>query len=238
MARRRRSSSRGGGGFGLVLLVIIGLPLTLAGYLSGPSKPSSVPTAYTALPATDTGTSSGTLTYYGGFSPDAAKPTPVEAQAPAETEAATRATLYVSGHRVPLRGDPKPKGKILDRYDTGQAVEVLERADGWIHVRHSRTQREGWIQAKRLRDAPPEVDVEKPSPVRTSPVLSRAEVTKLLIAESIAAYPGPCACPYQSARNGSSCGKRAAYVRPGGYAPLCFAGDITPAMIEEYRSSH
>ena len=234
MARRRRSSSRGGGGFGLVLLVIIGLPLTLVGYLSDPSKPTSVPTAYSSLPAS-AGSSSGTLTYYGGFSPDAAKTTP---QAPAEPKATAPERLYVSGHKVALRADPNPKGKILDRYDTGQAVEVLERGDTWIHVRHSRTQREGWIQAKRLRDVPPEVETEKPAEVRASPALSRAEVTKLLIADSIAAYPGPCACPYQSARNGSSCGKRAAYVRPGGYAPLCFAGDITPAMIEEYRSSH
>ena len=238
MARRRRSSSRSGGGFGLVLLVIIGLPLTLAGYLSGPSKPSSVPTAYAALPATSTGTSSGTLTYYGGFSPEAAKPTPVEAQAPAAPEATAPKRLYVSGHKVALRADPNPKGKILDRYDTGQAVEVLERGDTWIHVRHSRTKREGWIQAKRLRESPPEAEAEKPTQVRTSPQLSAAEIQKRLIADSIAAYPGPCACPYQSARNGSSCGKRAAYVRPGGYAPLCFAGDITPAMIEEYRSSH
>lgn len=237
MARRRRSSSRGGGGFALVLLAIVGLPLTLAGYLSGPSKPPSVPTAYAALPAS-TGTSSGTLAYYGGFSPEAAKPTPVEAQAPARPEATTRETLYVSGRRVPLRADPKPKGKILDRYDTGQTVEMLERSDGWIHVRHTRTQREGWIQAKRLRDAPPEVEAEKPEAPRASPALSTAEIAKLLISASIAAYPGPCACPYQSARNGSSCGRRAAYVRPGGSAPLCFAKDITPEMVAEYRANH
>jgi len=214
-------------------MVIIGLPLTLAGYLSDPSKLTSVPTTYSSLPAS-AGSSSGTLTYYGGFSPDAAKTAP---QAPAEPEETAPERLYVSGRRVPLRTDPKPKGKVLDRYDTGQAVEVLERGEGWIHVRHSRTQREGWIQAKRLRNAPPEAEAEKSSSASTSLALSASEISKRLIADSIAAYPGPCACPYQSARNGSSCGKRSAYVRPGGYAPLCFAGDITPAMIEEYRSN-
>ncbi|MBE7200297.1 MAG: SH3 domain-containing protein [Parafilimonas terrae] len=235
MVRRRRGSSRGDSAFGLVLLVIIGLPLALVGFSGGSPKPSSVPIAYAALPAS-TGAASGTLTYYGGLAPEAVQPAPVRPQAPAEPAAETRETLYVSGHRVPLRAGPDAKVKILDRYDTGQAVEVLERGDGWLRVRHNRTQREGWIQAKRLRDAPPEAEAEKPAQV--SPALNAAAIAKLLIAESIAAYPGPCACPYQSARNGSSCGKRAAYVRPGGYAPLCFAKDITPEMVAEYRASH
>ncbi|MBE7201092.1 MAG: hypothetical protein INR70_25270 [Parafilimonas terrae] len=68
--------------------------------------------------------------------------------------------------------------------------------------------------------------------------MNDAAVAKLLIERSIAEYPGPCACPYQSARNGSSCGKRAAYVRPGGYAPLCYAKDVTPEMIAAYRAEH
>jgi len=233
MARRRKSSSRGGGGFALVLLAIIGLPLTLAGYVSGPKAPT-VPTAYAALPGS-TSSSSGTLTYYGGFSPDAAKPSP---PAPAEPEAAAHETLYVSGARVALRAGPDPKGKILGRYDADQAVEVIERSDSWVRVRHPVTQREGWIQAKRLRDAPPAAEAEKPTPTQTSPALSAAEIRKRLIADSIASYPGPCACPYQNARNGSSCGRRAAYVRPGGYAPLCFAKDVTADMIDEYRASH
>jgi hypothetical protein len=46
----------------------------------------------------------------------------------------------------------------------------------------------------------------------------------------------PCACPYDVARNGSSCGKRSAYNRPGGYAPLCFATDVTAGMIADFRA--
>jgi hypothetical protein len=45
----------------------------------------------------------------------------------------------------------------------------------------------------------------------------------------------PCACPDDRARNGSSCGARSAYSRPGGAAPLCYLSDVTPAMIESYR---
>lgn len=48
-----------------------------------------------------------------------------------------------------------------------------------------------------------------------------------IIAESIANYPGVCACPYQSARNGSQCGGRSAYSKPGGYQPKCFLEDVS-----------
>jgi hypothetical protein len=67
---------------------------------------------------------------------------------------------------------------------------------------------------------------------------SDADIKKLIIAESIASYPGPCACPYQTARNGSSCGKRSAYSRPGGYEPKCYDADITPEMVLSYRQKH
>ena len=46
------------------------------------------------------------------------------------------------------------------------------------------------------------------------------------IDESIAAYPGSCACPYSRASNGSKCGKRSAWSKPGGYEPLCYESDV------------
>ena len=46
------------------------------------------------------------------------------------------------------------------------------------------------------------------------------------IDESIASYPGSCACPYSRASNGSKCGKRSAWSKPGGYEPLCYESDI------------
>ena len=49
---------------------------------------------------------------------------------------------------------------------------------------------------------------------------SDAEVKQRLIRESLAAYPGPCPCPYSVMRNGRACGARSSYSRPGGYAPL------------------
>lgn len=65
--------------------------------------------------------------------------------------------------------------------------------------------------------------------------LSDAQVRQILIDESIAAYSGNCPCPYNTARNGSRCGKRSAYSRPGGEAPLCYPKDVTDEMVKAYR---
>ncbi len=64
---------------------------------------------------------------------------------------------------------------------------------------------------------------------------SDAQIKAELIRRSIESYPGNCPCPYNSASNGNSCGRRSAYSRGGGYAPLCYAKDVTAAMVEEYR---
>jgi hypothetical protein len=51
------------------------------------------------------------------------------------------------------------------------------------------------------------------------------QTRQMIINESIAGYQAtghPCACPYNSARNGSGCGGRSAYSQPGGAAPLRF----------------
>lgn len=62
-----------------------------------------------------------------------------------------------------------------------------------------------------------------------------AEIRQRMIAESIRAYPGNCACPYNSAKNGSRCGGRSAYSRPGGHSPLCYDSDISDQMVVQYR---
>jgi hypothetical protein len=68
--------------------------------------------------------------------------------------------------------------------------------------------------------------------------LSDAQIKKILIDESIAAYSGNCPCPYNRASNGSRCGRRSAYDREGGAAPLCFAKDVSAEMVQGYRDAH
>lgn len=65
--------------------------------------------------------------------------------------------------------------------------------------------------------------------------LSDAQIKQELIRQSIASYSGSCPCPYSTARNGSRCGGRSAYSRPGGAAPLCYARDVSQAQVDAYR---
>ncbi|QJE74898.1 hypothetical protein HHL28_13735 [Aerophototrophica crusticola] len=71
-------------------------------------------------------------------------------------------------------------------------------------------------------------------PVRAQ---SDEALKQAIIQESIAGYPGNCPCPYNTMRNGARCGGRSAYSRPGGYAPLCYPGDVTPEMLAQYKKA-
>ncbi|ENU63134.1 hypothetical protein I6L24_08290 [Acinetobacter lwoffii] len=60
-------------------------------------------------------------------------------------------------------------------------------------------------------------------------------IKQKIIQQSIQNYPGNCPCPYNTASNGSRCGKRSAYNRAGGYAPLCYPEDVSDRMVKEYK---
>lgn len=68
--------------------------------------------------------------------------------------------------------------------------------------------------------------------------VSDDQIAQAIIKESIASYPGPCACPYNHARNGSSCGRRSAYSRAGGYNTLCYRDDVSADDILAYREQY
>ncbi|CNK89013.1 Uncharacterised protein [Yersinia aldovae] len=68
--------------------------------------------------------------------------------------------------------------------------------------------------------------------------LSDDNVKQMVINESIESYPGNCPCPFNSAKNGSSCGKRSAWSRAGGYSPICYKKEVTKEMVTEWRESN
>lgn len=86
--------------------------------------------------------------------------------------------------------------------------------------------------------APRATQAANPKAEGKSKSLTDAQIKKLLIDESIAAYSGNCPCPYSSARNGSRCGRRSAWSRAGGEAPLCYPKDVSAEMVQEYRDEH
>jgi choline dehydrogenase-like flavoprotein len=64
------------------------------------------------------------------------------------------------------------------------------------------------------------------------------EIKQQIINESLSHYRGNCPCPYNTDRGGRRCGARSAYSRPGGASPLCYAADVTPKMVDEYRKKN
>ncbi len=69
------------------------------------------------------------------------------------------------------------------------------------------------------------------------PAISDTQIKENIIKESIAEYPGTCACPFNRARNGSSCGKRSAWSKAGGYSPICYKDEVTKEMIKAWREN-
>jgi hypothetical protein len=71
--------------------------------------------------------------------------------------------------------------------------------------------------------------------------LSDTQIADLIVRESREAYYAtghPCARPEDLARNGSRCGGRSAYSRPGGASPKCYVSDITAGEIAAYSARH
>jgi hypothetical protein len=68
--------------------------------------------------------------------------------------------------------------------------------------------------------------------------ITDAQVKDEIVRLSIAGYSGSCPCPYNRDRAGRSCGRRSAYSRPGGAAPLCYAEDVTAKMVADYRAKN
>lgn len=64
---------------------------------------------------------------------------------------------------------------------------------------------------------------------------STEAIKQKIIQQSIDNYPGNCPCPYNSARNGSRCGKRSAYNRAGGYTRICYPEDVSERMVKEFK---
>jgi hypothetical protein len=68
--------------------------------------------------------------------------------------------------------------------------------------------------------------------------LTDTQIRQIMIKQSIASYPGNCPCPYNKASNGSQCGKRSAWSKPGGYEPLCYPSDISDEAVKAWRAQH
>lgn len=225
-----------GGGVGAVLigLAVVGGLLGL-GKSSDPPKTNPPPQAQSVSLLQAPASPSGVVASGEYATPSSKPPAPPVAEA-------SKPRLIVSGHNVPMRAEPAAKTAIIDRLKQGLAVEEVARQEGWVKIRHPVTAAEGWAKASLVRAEAdmsaaekPKAETAKPS---VGPVLATSVIVARLLEASRADYPGNCACPEDRDKRGHRCGARSAYSRPGGYAPLCYLHDVTPAMIAEYRQTH
>lgn len=145
---------------------------------------------------------------------------------------------YVTASSLHLRASPSVAARTLASLTRGTRVQVIEQSGKWLRISVG-SGRQGWAHGDYLSAAAPPVATRTAvTPQRTdkaSPARGRDAIADELIARSIARYPGNCACPYNHDRAGRSCGRRSAYSKPGGEAPLCYPSDVTNAMIEAFR---
>ncbi|WP_072373430.1 SH3 domain-containing protein [Rhizobium tibeticum] len=105
---------------------------------------------------------------------------------------------------VALRGGPGKQFGIVDRYDTGRQVELLNTWGEWSEVRDTFSQRTGWISTRLLAERKPEEDAQREDPTPKEGIskpalppalISDTVIIQRLIAESISMYPGLARAP-------------------------------------------
>ena len=175
---------------------------------------------------------------------DTAPNTRIAPQSNSPPATAAAETNFVTGTRVAFRDGPSTVHAIIDRFDNGREVGVLQHDGDWSKVRDALTQREGWLATRFLSAEKPaaKAESEKRAPAESKPEIRQPDtipesvIVQRIIDDSIAGYPSSCPCPYNVDRGGRRCGKRSAYSKPGGYDPICYAGDVSKSMIEAFAS--
>lgn len=75
---------------------------------------------------------------------------------PVEPAAEAKTWVIVTGSRVNVRKDPSRTGQWVTSYVRDTKLQLLERSENWIRIRHPETNETGWMYAEFLRDLPPE----------------------------------------------------------------------------------
>lgn len=151
------------------------------------------------------------------------------AAADCATETARTNKHYTSAS-VNLRNSPSRYGDILVTLPKGQVVYAFSTSGEWSRANVSTMNITGYIATRYLMQE----CVEGEEITRND--LSNAQIVAILMNESQGRYRGSCPCPFYTDRAGRRCGRRSAYSRPGGASPLCYASDVTPAMITAFKS--
>lgn len=148
-------------------------------------------------------------------------------------------TVYVTGSRVNLRDGPGTGHRILWQAPRGTAFFLQAERNGWSRLTGQTPNGpvSGWMSSRYLAAKRPLSQAASRTTKRqvASPApRDIAAARKAIIQQSINAYSGSCPCPYFRDRAGRRCGKRSAWNRRGGYAPLCYDSDVSEARLRAH----
>lgn len=150
--------------------------------------------------------------------------------------------VYVTASRLNLRSGPSTSNRIVGAAQRSSTLQPTGQRDGrWIEVKLPRSSDVAWAHTGYLSTTKPPVVTKSTSGTRTPKrgiaAPTNGEITaarRTIIRQSIAAYPGSCACPYNTDRAGRRCGKRSAWSRPGGFSPVCYDSDISQSRLNSH----
>lgn len=144
---------------------------------------------------------------------------------------------YVSASSLNVRSGPNTEASVIGSLANGAEVRVFEIDGSWARLSQA-GEPIRWVHIDYLsaqRPAPPPgpqmAIVQQPA----VPTMPRSQIVQEIINRSIRGYSGNCPCPYNYTAAGRRCGGNSAYSRPGGRSPICYASDVTEAMIAAFR---
>lgn len=183
---------------------------------------------------------------------DAIQSVPTPASLPAPQSAPTDARsvprspppapveVFVTGSVVNIRAGPGTTHPVVWKARAGTKLFLQNQSGDWSQVSGNSPNGpiSGWIASRYLSATRPATQpVAATQPARQVAVPTTRELNAAradIIRQSIAAYPGTCACPYNRDSAGRRCGGRSAWSKPGGYSPICYDSDISAARLESY----
>ena len=141
--------------------------------------------------------------------PNLVSPLPDSIVAP---QAETPLTRYYTTANLRLRTGPSKSHSIVRTLAKGSSLRSLAYQGTWINV-ITIDGANGWVHKDYVST---KIPITQPQVARTTQSKTRGNTPIR------APMTGKCDCPYDRAKNGSRCGSRSAYSRPGGRSPVCY----------------
>lgn len=242
---RRNTSPLGRMGW-LVVLAAAGVWLVSGEKSHQPAGSTSGPTSSTGIvevrtkPTTDAAGGAAVVADLNADTPSPSAKVPDQNTILRAPEAATGSSAATSVQALPssmvvktvrLRSSGSTEAPAIGTIQAGTAVNVLFSQGQWVKIAIPGGMQRGWVFKDYLSDGTGAVVTRQISP--SVPVTETAKTAPPAIQarkqpEHSPGDPireprtGSCDCPYDYAKNGSICGGRSAYSRPGGREPVCY----------------